>query len=86
MDKFHNVGQVRLVVDVNDSCQQTNVSPTISGRIITFPDQPVDNHGAAGDLEQFRLADDVEDLVHRDQLPALHLPVIVERLELLGQL
>ena len=86
MNEFHNVGQVRLVVDVNDSCQQTNVSLTITGRIITFPDQPVDYHGAAGDLEQLRLADDVEDPVHRDQLPALHLPVIVERLELLGQL
>jgi len=35
MNEFHNVGQVGLVVDVNDS----------------FPDQPVDNHGAAGDLE-----------------------------------
>ena len=86
MNEFHNVGQVGLVVDVNDSCQQTNVSLAISGRIITFPDQPVDNHGAAGDLEEVRLADDVDDLVHRDELPALHLPVVVERLEVLGQL
>ena len=86
MNEFHNVGQVRLVVYVNDSCQQTNVSLTITDRIITSSNQPVDDHGAAGDLEELGLADDVENLVHRDQLPALHLPVIVERLELLGQL
>ena len=50
-----------------------------------MPHQPVEGDGAARDLEVVG-GDDVEHLVHLDQLPLAHLAVNVPRLEGLREL